>query len=103
VRDYIHVSDLADANSLAIGALESQRGLTLNLGTGVGSSNRQVIDTVKRVTGREFEVRYVERRPGDPAAAVASNARATDVLGWNPQRSDLDTIVTDAWAAHQTL
>jgi UDP-glucose 4-epimerase len=103
VRDYIHVSDLADAHSLAIGALESQRGLTLNLGTGVGSSNRQVIDTVKRVTGREFEVRYVERRPGDPAAAVASNARATDVLGWNPQRSDLDTIVTDAWAAHQTL
>jgi UDP-glucose 4-epimerase len=103
VRDYIHVSDLAEAHSLAIGALEAHPGLTLNLGTGVGSSNRQVIDTVKNVTGREFEVRYVERRAGDPAAAVASNARAKEVLGWNPQRSDLHTIVTDAWAAHQTL
>jgi UDP-glucose 4-epimerase len=103
VRDYIHVSDLAEAHSLAIGALDAHTGLTLNLGTGVGSSNRQVIDTVKKVTGREFEVRYVERRAGDPAAAVASNARAKEVLGWNPQRSDLHTIVTDAWAAHQTL
>jgi UDP-glucose 4-epimerase len=103
VRDYIHVSDLAEAHSLAIGALEAHPGLTLNLGTGIGSSNRQVIETVKNVTGREFEVRYVERRAGDPAAAVASNARAKEVLGWNPQRSDLHTIVTDAWAAHQTL
>jgi UDP-glucose 4-epimerase len=103
VRDYVHVSDLADAHSLAIGALETHTGLTLNLGTGIGSSNRQVIDTVKNVTGREFEVRDVERRPGDPAAAVASNARAKEVLGWNPKRSDLNTIVTDAWAAHQTL
>jgi UDP-glucose 4-epimerase len=103
VRDYIHVSDLADAHSLAISALESHPGLTLNLGTGIGSSNREVIGEVKKVTGREFEVRYVERRPGDPAAAVASNARATEVLNWKPTRSDLHTIVTDAWAAHQTL
>jgi UDP-glucose 4-epimerase len=103
VRDYIHVGDLADAHSLAIGALETHPGLTLNLGTGIGSSNRQVIDTVREVTGREFDVRYVERRAGDPAAAVASNACAKEVLGWKPQRSDLRTIVTDAWAAHQTL
>ncbi len=103
VRDYIHVSDIADAHSLAIGALETHPGLTLNLGTGIGSSNRQVIDEVKKVTGREFEVRYVERRAGDPAAAVASNARAKEVLGWNPKRSDLNTIATDAWVAHQTL
>jgi UDP-glucose 4-epimerase len=103
VRDYIHVSDLAEAHSLAIGALETHPGLTLNLGTGTGSSNRQVVDAVKKVTGREFDVRYVERRAGDPAAAVASNARAKDVLGWTPLRSDLTTIVSDAWIAHQTL
>jgi UDP-glucose 4-epimerase len=103
VRDYIHVADLAEAHSLAIEALDTNPGLTLNLGTGVGSSNRQVIDAVKLVTRREFEVRYVERRAGDPAAAVASNERAKAVLGWNPARSDLTTIVADAWAAHQTL
>jgi UDP-glucose 4-epimerase len=103
VRDYIHVSDLADAHSQAIGALEEHPGLTLNLGTGVGSSNREVIDAVKTVTDREFEVRFVERRPGDPAAAVASNERAKEVLGWNPVRSELTTIVSDAWVAHQTL
>jgi UDP-glucose 4-epimerase len=103
VRDYIHVSDLAEAHVAAIGALEAHTGLTLNLGTGIGSSNRQVIDEVKKVTGREFEVRYVARRPGDPAAAVASNALAKEVLNWNPTRSELSTIVSDAWAAHQTL
>ena len=103
VRDYIHVSDLAEAHSLALRALETKPGLTLNLGTGTGSSNRQVIDTVKKVTGREFDVQYVERRAGDPAAAVASNRRAKEILNWIPTRSDLTTIVRDAWAAHQTL
>jgi UDP-glucose 4-epimerase len=103
VRDYIHVSDLAQAHALSITALESHPGLTLNLGTGVGSSNREVVDTVKRVTGTDFEVRYVERRPGDPAAAVAGNGRAQEVLGWRPERSDLASIVTDAWAAHRSL
>ncbi|MEO9181033.1 MAG: NAD-dependent epimerase/dehydratase family protein, partial [Acidimicrobiales bacterium] len=103
VRDYIHVSDLADAHALAIGALDSHTGLTLNLGTGTGSSNREVISTVKEVTGLDFEVRYVERRPGDPAAAVASNIRARSVLGWDPVRSGLKNIVSDAWAAHQQL
>ena len=103
VRDYIHVSDLADAHALAIDALAGNSGLTLNLGTGVGSSNREVIDTVKSVTGLDFEVRYIERRPGDPAAAVASNGRARSVLGWDPTRSGLENIVSDAWAAHKTL
>jgi UDP-glucose 4-epimerase len=103
VRDYIHVSDLAEAHVLAITALESCSDLTLNLGTGVGSSNRQVVETVQRVTGREFEVRYTERRSGDPAAAVASNGRARDALGWTPQRSDLEVIVADAWSAYQCL
>ncbi len=103
VRDYIHVSDLANAHALAIDALAQHPGLTLNLGTGIGSSNREVIEKVKDVTGLDFEVRYVARRPGDPAAAVASNGRARSLLGWDPTRSGLDTIVTDAWAAHKNL
>lgn len=103
VRDYIHVSDLAEAHVLAINALESHRELVLNLGSGVGYSNRQVVETVMKVTQRDFEVRYTERRPGDPAAAVASNGRARELLGWNPERSDIQVIVADAWAAHQSL
>jgi UDP-glucose 4-epimerase len=103
VRDYIHVSDLAEAHVLAITALEGSSHLILNLGTGIGSSNREVVEAVRRVTGLEFETRYTERRSGDPAAAVASNERARGALGWNPRSSDLDVIVADAWAAYQCL
>ncbi len=102
VRDYIHVSDLAEAHIQAITALEVHSALTINLGTGVGSSNRQVVETVQRVTDREFDVRFVDRRPGDPAAAVASNGLAHEILGWKPGSSDLEEIVVDAWAAHQS-
>lgn len=103
VRDYIHVSDLADAHVRAIGALDEHPELTLNLGTGVGSSIFEVLDSVRRVTGREVPVRMAPRRPGDPAEAVASNAKARETLGWEPQRSRLDDIVSDAWSAHQSL
>ena len=103
VRDYIHVSDLAEAHALAISALADHDTLTLNLGTGIGSSNRQVVEMVKRVTGVDFDVRYVARRPGDPAAAVAGNGRAADILGWRPIRSDLERIVSDAWSAYQSM
>jgi UDP-glucose 4-epimerase len=103
VRDYIHVSDLADAHVRTIHALDEHRDLTLNLGTGTGSSIFEVIDSVRRVTGREVPVRLAPRRPGDPAEAVDSNAKAREVLGWQPNKSLLDDIVADAWAAHQTL
>jgi UDP-glucose 4-epimerase len=103
IRDYIHVSDLADAHASAITALESHDSLTLNLGTGTGSSNRQVVDMVKKVTQSDFEVRFVDRRHGDPAAAVASNTLARELLTWEPHRSSLENIVSDAWAAHQLL
>lgn len=99
IRDYIHVSDLADAHLLAIEALAEHRGITLNLGSAVGSSNRQVIEAVERVTGVDLDVRYVERRPGDPAAAIASNSMARDILNWQPHRSELEKIVTDAWSS----
>jgi UDP-glucose 4-epimerase len=103
IRDYIHVSDLAEAHVSAITALESRSEMVLNLGTGVGSSNRQVIDMVKKVTGVDFDVHFAERRDGDPAAAVASNALARELLSWEPHRSGLENIVVDAWAAHQLL
>lgn len=99
VRDYVHVSDLAGAHVLAISALDEYPELVLNLGSGVGYSNLQVIEAVRRVTDVDIAVRYTERRPGDPAAAVASNSRARDSLGWRLERSDLDVIVGDAWAA----
>lgn len=103
VRDYIHVSDLATAHVAAIDALDHFDELTINLGSEIGSSNRDVINAVERVTGVILDVRYGARRAGDPAAAVASSARARDVLGWRPERSDLDTVVSDAWAAHRRL
>ena len=100
IRDYVHVSDLAQAHALAIDALGDHSNLTLNLGTGIGSSNREVVETVKRVTGRELDVRFVARRSGDPAAAVADGNRAREVLDWKPTKSILETIVSDAWAAY---
>jgi UDP-glucose 4-epimerase len=103
IRDYIHVTDLAEAHILAIDALDRVPHLVLNLGSGVGYSNLQITDTIKRVTGVDFDVRFIARRPGDPAAAVASNRRAREELGWELKRSDIADIVADAWAAHQSL
>ena len=103
IRDYVHVSDLASAHVLAIGALDRQDQLVLNLGSGTGYSNRAIIEAVKEVTGVDFEVRVTARRPGDPAAAVASNEAARRLLGWELHHSSLAEIVTDAWSAFQTL
>jgi UDP-glucose 4-epimerase len=101
VRDYVHVLDLAEAHILAIEALEERTEITVNLGSGIGYSNRQVVDAVRKITGTELDVRFAPRRPGDPAVAVADTRRARAVLGWQPGYSALDTIVTDAWSAHQ--
>ena len=103
VRDYIHVADLAMAHVKAIEALEHHDALTLNLGTGTGSTIFEVLESVRRVTGREVPMRLADRRPGDPAEAVAGNARVRDVLGWVPQESSLDNIVATAWEARQQL
>lgn len=98
IRDYVHVSDLADAHARAIDALEVHDDMVVNLGTGVGSSNLDVVDAVRRVTGVDIEVRTGPRRPGDPAAAVAGNRRARELLGWTPAQSSLEQLVADAWA-----
>jgi UDP-glucose 4-epimerase len=99
VRDYIHVDDLASAHLLALEKSVAGRHDIYNLGTSHGYSVREVIDAVKRVTGRDFEVREEPRRPGDPPRLVAANAKAREGLGWAPEKS-LDEIVADAWAWH---
>ncbi|BAJ30413.1 MULTISPECIES: UDP-glucose 4-epimerase GalE [Kitasatospora] len=97
VRDYIHIADLARAHLLALAAAKPGEHLICNLGNGTGFSVREVIESVKRVTGREIPVRTAGRRPGDPAVLVAAADRAREALGWTPERPELDRIVADAW------
>jgi UDP-glucose 4-epimerase len=97
IRDYIHVSDLAQAHLDALRYLRNGgASVTANCGYGRGYSVRNVIDTVKQVAGVDFRVDLSPRRAGDPAQIVASSDRARAVLGWKPQRDDLATIVRDA-------
>jgi UDP-glucose-4-epimerase GalE len=98
IRDYIHVSDLADAHVLAIEALLAGRSIgPRNLGTGLGASIREVLAAVERVAGRAVPVREGPRRPGDPPELVADASRFQAEFGWTPRHSDLRGIVTTAW------
>jgi UDP-glucose 4-epimerase len=99
VRDYIHVSDLAAAHVLGLQALMDGRiqSQAMNLGTGDGYSVREVIETVRRVTGRDFKVVETHRRAGDPPVLVAAVDRAKELLGWTATQSDLENIVRTAW------
>jgi UDP-glucose 4-epimerase len=99
VRDYVHVSDLADAHVRALRALD-RGSRTYNLGNGRGFSVRQVIDTCRAVTGHEIPAVVGPRRPGDPATLVASSDRIRAELGWSPRYGDLRQIVESAWAWH---
>jgi UDP-glucose-4-epimerase GalE len=103
LRDYIHVTDLADAHVRALGRLE-QGGASnsYNLGTERPTSVREVIASIERVTGRKVASRSAPRRAGDPAVLYASAQRARSELGWVPQRPEIDTIVGDAWRWHST-
>ncbi|GAA1918040.1 UDP-glucose 4-epimerase GalE [Streptomyces durmitorensis] len=101
VRDYIHVADLAQAHLLAVEAATSGEHLICNLGNGNGFSVREVIETVRQVTGHPIPEVMAPRRGGDPAVLVASAATARERLGWNPSRADLAGIVADAWAFAQ--
>ncbi|MFJ6935619.1 UDP-glucose 4-epimerase GalE [Streptomyces sp. NPDC101132] len=97
VRDYIHVADLAQAHLAALETAAPGEHLICNLGNGSGFSVREVIETVRKVTGHPVPEVIAPRRPGDPAVLVASAATARDRLGWTPTRSDLAGIVSDAW------
>jgi UDP-glucose 4-epimerase len=103
IRDYIHVSDLADAHLLALEGLEKESKLIYNIGNGQGFTVRQVIDSVRRVTGREIAVEEHGRRPGDPAVLVASSAKIIRELGWAPKFLELDQIIDSAWKWHRFL
>ena len=103
-RDYIQVNDLAEAHRLALDHLRGGgESLTLNCGYGRGISVLEVVEVVKRVSGRDFAVRLCPRRAGDPARIVAQADRIRERLGWRPRHDDLDAIVTQALAWEDTL
>lgn len=102
VRDYIHVADLADVHIRALHYLEEGNpGEFFNLGSAVGTSVLEVVESVKRVTGREFQITLSKRRPGDPAKLVGSSDKARKVLGWEPKYGEIDVIVDHAWKWHE--
>jgi UDP-glucose 4-epimerase len=100
IRDYVHVSDLAQAHFRALERC-GQGSAVYNLGVGQGFSNREVVETARRVTGHPIPAREAPRRPGDPATLVASAERARRELGWEPRFTDLGEIIESAWRWHQ--
>lgn len=102
IRDYIHVSDLVNAHALALDYLQQGgESAAFNLGNGNGFSVQEVIETARRVTGRDIPLADAPRRPGDPPRLVADASKARSVLGWKPRFTDLETIVAHAWAWEQ--
>jgi UDP-glucose 4-epimerase len=104
VRDYVHVSDLASAHLLALESLLSGgEGGVYNCGNGAGHSVREVVESVRRVTGAVFTVEEAGRRPGDPPMLVADSGKIRDELGWKPRFGDIDEIVRTAWEWEKKL
>lgn len=101
VRDYIHVADVAQAHVLALEQIERLRSRAYNVGNGMGYSNRQVLDAVGHVTGKDVNVNSVARRAGDPDLLVASSAAIQRDLGWRPEFPDLESMVESAWTWRQ--
>jgi UDP-glucose 4-epimerase len=103
LRDYIHVEDLAEAHLLALDALSHGHQTDVyNLGTGEGTTNKEVVAAVKKVTGIDFAVRETDRRAGDPHSLVADSTRFKKEFGWQPKYSDIETIVSTAWKWHKS-
>ncbi len=103
IRDYIHVTDLAQAHILAVYYLKNGGSSNVfNLGNGVGYSVSQVIETAKKVTDRHITVVKTDRRAGDPARLVASSEKARKILGWKPEHASLEEIIESAWNWHKT-
>ena len=102
IRDYIHVDDLGSAHVSALELLKSGEGIKLNLGTGNGTSVRQLIDACRKVTGHPIPEVAGERRAGDPPELVADSSLAQKVLNWKPEYMDIEPIVETAWRWHQS-
>ncbi|HCL4438283.1 TPA: UDP-glucose 4-epimerase GalE [Clostridium botulinum] len=101
IRDYIHVSDLASAHLLALERLKNGGDSDIyNLGNGKGFSVKEIIQTAKKVTGKEIKLEIGERRSGDPAILIASSKKAKEELNWDPKFSDISTIIKTAWNWH---
>ena len=104
VRDYIHVTDLALAHAQSLERLDAgERSFTVNLGSETGISVNEMLETARRITGREIPAQVVERRAGDPARLVASAQRARAVLRWRAEVSDVETLVATSWAAYRRV
>ena len=104
IRDYIHVSDLAEAHIFAVDHLLSGGASNVfNVGTGSGHSVNEVMDAVEQVTGKKVPNTVGPRREGDPASLVADSTKLQTTLGWKPKRADLDRIVSDAWKFAQSV
>lgn len=102
IRDYIHVTDLAQAHILAVDYLmKGNESNIFNLGNGVGFTVKEVIDTARKVTGHEIPTKIAERRAGDPARLIASSDKARQVLLWKPEHADLEEIISTAWNWHK--
>ena len=101
IRDYVHPLDLADAHILAVDYLKAGNPSTaFNLGSSTGFSNREILETARKVTNKEIPAEIAPRRGGDPDVLVASSAKAREVLGWKPQFDDISKIIETAWKWH---
>ena len=102
IRDYIHVTDLANAHILALDRLKKgKESATYNLGNGKGFSVKEVVEVAREVTGCNIKAEIAERRAGDPAILIASSDKAKKELGWNPKYNSLETIIETAWNWHK--
>jgi UDP-glucose 4-epimerase len=100
VRDYIHIDDLCRAHLLALNKLGKSKEIICNLGNERGHSVREVIETVKKISGRDFKVVETQRRPGDPPVLTADATKAKEDLGWKIEKPDLEEMVSTAWQWH---
>lgn len=104
VRDYIHVVDLVEAHVLAIEKLMKDKGMfAYNVGTGKGYSNKEIIEAVREISGKDFQISELARRPGDADTLIGDASKIKTELGFNPKYSDLETIVKTAWEWHSKL
>ena len=102
IRDYVHVSDLAEAHVNALAYIEREnKSLTVNLGSETGISVTEMTEAARRVTGVEIPARYVGRRAGDASTLCATSALARELIGWAPKHSDVDTLIASTWAVYQ--
>jgi UDP-glucose 4-epimerase len=102
IRDYIHITDLAQAHLLAVERLlHGESGDNFNLGNGEGYSVKEIVELAREITGQKIPAKIVEKRPGDPAVLVGSSQKAKDILGWKPEFPEIKVILETAWQWHK--